>query len=374
MIPVAVTRRSKSHNRRTDAERSERQRDLLRGPCRARGPPAAAGSRPGASCSVPTRPGASTTVAEAMTSGRSEPVRASPSASTARRSASTAPWKSPERTMSALNARWITPSDAPAAPRRPPGSSRSPRCTRAPASVRAAAEASERARPVTSWPAPMSSGTRAEPIQPDAPVTKTRMPNLHVCRSPSPQRMPRLYRAELAGRPLRPGTRRLERADGRPRRRRGRTGRAAALPGRRGAHAGCDAGFAAMAAAAARSLRAACACSRLSREEIRTAARIAPAMAKPAPDEERAVEPLCQGDRGAVNAGVEQRSGCGCWRSSPGSRVRARRLSAGPCCSVRRRGRPPCGSVPVTAAIVTGTNENPSPAPASSDGPSTSAR
>src|SRR5260221_6794848 len=40
----------------------------------------------------------------------------------------------------------------------------------------------------------MSSGTRAEPSQPDAPVTKTRMPNLHVCRSPSLQRMPRLYR------------------------------------------------------------------------------------------------------------------------------------------------------------------------------------
>ncbi len=32
------------------------------------------------------------------------------------------------------------------------------------------------------------------------------------------------------------------------------------------------------------------------------------------------------------------------------------------------------GSVPVTAAIVTGTNESPSPTPASSDGPSTSAR
>jgi hypothetical protein len=31
VIPVAVTRRSKSHNRRADAERSERQRDLLPG-------------------------------------------------------------------------------------------------------------------------------------------------------------------------------------------------------------------------------------------------------------------------------------------------------------------------------------------------------
>jgi hypothetical protein len=34
------------------------------------------------------------------------------------------------------------------------------------------ADASERARPTTSWPAPSSSGTTAEPIQPDAPVTK----------------------------------------------------------------------------------------------------------------------------------------------------------------------------------------------------------
>src|ERR1700739_4885388 len=67
------------------------------------------------------------------------------------------------------------------------------------------------------------------------------------------------------------------------RRRRGETGGAAALPGRRCTHAGCDAGFAAAAAAAAPSLRAACACSRLSREEIMTAARIAPASAKPAP-------------------------------------------------------------------------------------------
>src|SRR6266568_183030 len=31
VIPVAVTRRSKSHHRRTDAERSERKRDLLPG-------------------------------------------------------------------------------------------------------------------------------------------------------------------------------------------------------------------------------------------------------------------------------------------------------------------------------------------------------
>ena len=44
--------------------------------------------------------------------------------------------------------------------------------------ARAAADASERASPTTWWPAPISSGTTAEPIQPDAPVTKTRMRNL----------------------------------------------------------------------------------------------------------------------------------------------------------------------------------------------------
>ena len=63
------------------------------------------------------------------------------------------------------------------------------------------------------------------------------------------------------------------------RRRRGRTGRAAALPGRRCTLAGCNTGFAAAATAAAPWLRAASACSRPSREEIRTAARIAPAQA-----------------------------------------------------------------------------------------------
>src|ERR1039458_2743926 len=43
-----------------------------------------------------------------------------------------------------------------------------------PASSRCA-DASERARPTTSCPAPSSSGTTAEPIQPDAPVTKILM-------------------------------------------------------------------------------------------------------------------------------------------------------------------------------------------------------
>ena len=41
--------------------------------------------------------------------------------------------------------------------------------------LRAAAEASDLASPVTSCPAASNSSTVAEPIQPDAPVTKTRM-------------------------------------------------------------------------------------------------------------------------------------------------------------------------------------------------------
>jgi hypothetical protein len=42
----------------------------------------------------------------------------------------------------------------------------------------AAAEASERASPRTWWPALISSGTTAEPIQPEAPVTNMRMTGL----------------------------------------------------------------------------------------------------------------------------------------------------------------------------------------------------
>src|SRR5258708_39489547 len=157
------------------------------------------------------------------------------------------------------------------------------------------------------------------------------------------------------------------------RRRRGRTGGAAALSGRRCTHAGCDTGFAATATAAARSLRAASACSRLSREEIRTAARIAPAMAKPAPTRNarsnpcvRAIEALCTPAWSAL------------WVRLLAIVARIASPSAPPICRVvlfSPEARPASrGSVLVTAAIVTGTNENPSPAPASSDGPSTSAR
>ena len=44
------------------------------------------------------------------------------------------------------------------------------------------ADWSERARPTTSWPAPRSSGTTAEPIHPDAPVTKILMMDLRELR------------------------------------------------------------------------------------------------------------------------------------------------------------------------------------------------
>ena len=78
-------------------------------------PGVAAGPGSCPSRSVATRPGASPSVPEAMTNGRSEPASASPNVSMARRSASAAPSKSPEKAMSCLNARWITPSDAAAA-------------------------------------------------------------------------------------------------------------------------------------------------------------------------------------------------------------------------------------------------------------------
>src|SRR5579859_7449360 len=74
----------------------------------------------------------------------------------------------------------MTPSAAAAPPCRLPGSSRLPRCTPAPAAVSAAAASSERARPVTSCPAPSSSATTADPMNPVAPVTNTRMRTLQV--------------------------------------------------------------------------------------------------------------------------------------------------------------------------------------------------
>ncbi len=132
-------------------------------------------STAGLSRSVDTCPGASPARPEARTKGRSVPASASPKVSTARRSASAAPRKSPEKAMSCLKARWITPSDAAAVFPRTSRSSTVPLTTSAPAAESAAADVSERASPTTWCPASTSSDTTAEPIQPDAPVTKMRM-------------------------------------------------------------------------------------------------------------------------------------------------------------------------------------------------------
>ena len=96
-------------------------------------------------------------------------------ASTAARSEPTASAKPPENATSWRKARWTTASTSAAAARRTSRSRTSPRTGVAPAASTAAAEASERARPWTSWPASRSSGTTADPIQPEAPVTNTRM-------------------------------------------------------------------------------------------------------------------------------------------------------------------------------------------------------
>ena len=67
----------------------------------------------------------------------------------------------------------MTPSADAAASRRMSGSVSEPRTTEAPSASTFAADASDRASPVTVWPAAISSGMTAEPIQPEAPVTKT---------------------------------------------------------------------------------------------------------------------------------------------------------------------------------------------------------
>ena len=82
------------------------------------------------SSSVASRPSTNATmrVPDVPTKGRFEPARASPIASTPRRSVSAEPRKS---LKSWLKAKWITPSEAAAAACRPSRSSRSPRCTSA---------------------------------------------------------------------------------------------------------------------------------------------------------------------------------------------------------------------------------------------------
>ena len=97
-----------------------------------------------------------------------------------------------------------------------------------------------------------------------------------------------------------------------------------------------------------------------------------PGHGEPGADEECPVEPLGQRDR---RAWTPLWSRLWVWLFATVARI-ARPSAPPTCCAVliRPEARPAsCGLVPVTAAMVTGTNANPSPTAASSDGPSTSA-
>src|ERR1700689_263329 len=131
----------------------------------AMGPAAMSSSR-----SVAGRPGV-TSVAPEITRGWPEPASPVTNVSMALASVRVAA----SLTLGTTKARWMTPSLARVPARSTSVSFRSPRSTSAPRPATALAEASERASPRTWWPALTSSGTTAEPIQPEAPVTKMRM-------------------------------------------------------------------------------------------------------------------------------------------------------------------------------------------------------
>ena len=137
---------------------------------RARGEPGLSGS--GAWSSVPSRPGVSTVVPEVATNGLSVPSIARAIASTARSSTRVF---SAYAEKSWMNAVWMTPSAARAPAARVSGSVTAPRWTSTPTSRSLAAEASLRARPSTLCPWDKRSWTTAEPMNPVAPVTNTRM-------------------------------------------------------------------------------------------------------------------------------------------------------------------------------------------------------
>src|ERR1700683_1338224 len=109
------------------------------------------------------------------TSGFPVPASASPHASRIWSPAAATASSPPEGSRSCLCATWMTPSDSAAAALSPSRSEISPRRTLAPSAETAAADASDLAKPVTSWPAAMRSGTMHEPIWPVPPVTKTFM-------------------------------------------------------------------------------------------------------------------------------------------------------------------------------------------------------
>src|ERR1700733_1007728 len=137
-------------------------------------------------CSSPTGRAGSSSVAgrpscpdepmlPAATSGFPVPASASPYASMTGSSAADTASIPPNGSRSCLCATWMTPSESAAASMSPSRSWRSPRRTLAPSADTAAAAVSDRARPVTSCPAAMSSGMMYEPEWPVPPVTKTRM-------------------------------------------------------------------------------------------------------------------------------------------------------------------------------------------------------
>jgi hypothetical protein len=143
------------------------------------------GGRAGSS-SVAGRPkkwalgaGQPTLVGEPMladtTSGFPVPASASPYASVICSSAAATASIPPEGSRSCLCATWMTPSESAAAALSPSRSEISPRRTLAPSADTAAADLSDRARAMTSWPAAMRSEMIYGPEWPVPPVTKTRI-------------------------------------------------------------------------------------------------------------------------------------------------------------------------------------------------------
>ncbi len=111
-------------------------------------------------------------VPELLTNGLPVPSIAAIIAATAERSFSTLPMKSDQSWTKAV---WMTPSVALAPATRLAWSVMSPRWTSTPRAVSLAALSSLRASPSTVCPRFSNSGRMAEPIQPVAPVKKTRM-------------------------------------------------------------------------------------------------------------------------------------------------------------------------------------------------------
>src|SRR5690554_4056148 len=109
------------------------------------------------------------------TSGFPVPASASPYASMIWTSAAATAASPPEGSRSCLCATWMTPSVSAAAALSPSRSEISPRRTLAPSADTAAADSSDRAKLVTSWPAAIRLGIIYEPMWPVPPVTKTCM-------------------------------------------------------------------------------------------------------------------------------------------------------------------------------------------------------